>query len=283
VADDLWQQWRSLAALAVPPGPTSQAPSAGDGAFAFVPFINAAERFMSAARSYLEGTANAAAPAAAEAARTFGDFLREQFAALFQPPWNTDLAGAASAASSAFGLDMPALGLTREHQLRWDRTAEAWRRIDDAQRRLQRLWSDALRDAAIDFAARLGQRKPTAVSPEALHGLYDTWIDCAEEVYARMAHSDAYCNALAECVNAGSQWRQALQANIEQWAKLLDLPTRSEVNTLTLRLRSVEEHLRAASKALKTQDRKPNEGKQGQRKSKDAGSRARRGRRKSSP
>ncbi|MGO9512814.1 MAG: poly(R)-hydroxyalkanoic acid synthase subunit PhaE [Steroidobacteraceae bacterium] len=283
MADDVWQQWRSFAALMVPPGSASQAPFAGDGAFAFVPFIKAAERFMTAARSYLEGTANASAPAAAEAARTFGDFLREQFAALFQPPWITDLAGAASAASSAFKVDMPALGPTREHQLRWDRTADAWRRTDDAQRRLQRLWSDVLRDAAIDFAARLGQLKPNAVGPEALHGLYDTWIDCAEETYARMAHSDAYCNALAEYVNAGSRWRQALQANIEQWAKPFDLPTRSEVNTLTLRLRSVEKELRAASKELKTRDRKPDEGKREQRKSKAAGSRARRGRRGSSP
>ncbi len=31
-----------------------------------------------------------------------------------------------------------------------------------------------------------------------------------------------------------------LQASVEHWAKLLDLPTRSEINTLTQRLTAVE-------------------------------------------
>jgi hypothetical protein len=106
------------------------------------------------------------------------------------------------------------------------------------------------------------------VSAEALHSLYDTWIDCAEEAYAHTAHSDAFCNALAEFVNASSQWRRELQASIEQWAKLLDLPTRSEINTLTQRLRSVEEQLRAPRNGRKPQV---------------AASKAQRGRRKSKP
>ena len=265
---DLWRQWQAFAALVTPARPAPQTAFARDGAFAFAPFIATAERFTSAARSFLETTANASAPAAAEAARTFSDFLREQFADFSQLPWNADFGGAADGAPSAFKVDLPALGLTREHQQRWQRAAEAWQRIDDAQRRLQRLWSDALRDAAVAFAARLGRPQPPEVSAEALHNLYDTWIDCAEEAYARTAHSDAFCNALAEFVNASSQWRRELQASIEQWAKLLDLPTRSEINTLTQRLRSVEQQLRAPRNGRKPQV---------------VASKAQRGRRKSKP
>ena len=145
----------------------------------------------------------------------------------------------------------PALGPTREHQQRWQRTAEAWRQIDDAQRRLQRLWSDALREAAIAFAARLGPSQATALSAEEMRKLYDVWIECAEDSYARAAHGDDFCNALSEFVNASSLWRRELHASIEHSAKLLDLPTRSEINTLMHRLRSVEEQLRAASKTRK--------------------------------
>lgn len=239
---DLWRQWQALAAQwspAAPPG------SARAGTLAFAPWADAAERFIAAARSFLEGSAQASAPAAAEAARTFSDFLREQFADTFQPPGGFAF-GAAKGAPPPFAMDLPALGPTREHLQRGQRAAEAWRRTEDAQRRLQRLWSDALRDAAAHFAARLTPPQPGAVSPEALHALYDLWIDCAEEAYARMAHSDAFCTALADFVNAGSQSRRALQANVEQWAKLLDLPTRNEINTLSQRLRSVEAELRAA-------------------------------------
>jgi hypothetical protein len=217
---------------------------------AFAPLIDSAERFTAAARKYLADTAHASAStsasAAAEAARVFSDFLREQSIDFFELPWNAKLAsGLGTTVPPAAALDMPALGLTREHQQRWQRTADAGRRIGDAQRRLQYLWSDALREAAAAFAARLAPPQQTTVSTAALRSLYDSWIECAEEAYARTAHSDTFCNALADFVNASSQWRAELQASMEHWAKSLDLPTRSELNSLTQRLKSVEAQLDA--------------------------------------
>jgi len=265
VATDPWRQWQAFAGMAVPGGLAPQ-PGQREGAFSFAPFLDAAERFATAARSFLEGAAHAPA----EAARAFGDFLREQFTDLLQVPFKADYF---AAAGISFGADAPALGLTREHQQCWQRTAEAWRRMADAQRRLQLLWSDALRESAVAFTARIVPSQPTVASPETLHRLYDTWIDCAEEAYARMAHGEAYCSALAEFVNAGSQWRHGLQESVEQSAKLLDLPTRSEVNTLTRRLQRVEERLRAAAKERAPKKRAP----------KVAESRARRTRRKPKP
>jgi hypothetical protein len=47
-------------------------------------------------------------------------------------------------------------------------------------------------------------------------------------------------------VNASSEWRRDLQAGIEHSAKFFDLPTRSEINTLNQRVKSLEEELRAA-------------------------------------
>ncbi len=85
----------------------------------------------------------------------------------------------------------------------------------------------------------------TAPSAAVLHQLYGTWIDCAEDAYSRAAHSEPFCTALAEYVNASSEWRKELQASVEHSAKLLDLPTRSEINTLTQRLIAVEHELRA--------------------------------------
>jgi class III poly(R)-hydroxyalkanoic acid synthase PhaE subunit len=249
VEPDLWRQWQALAAQWTPAAPPG---AARGGTLAFAPWADAAERFTAAARSFVQGTAQGPAPAAAEAVRTFSDFLREQFTDAFQLPGGQAF-GAAMGAPPTFGMDLPALGPTREHLQRGQRAAEAWRRTEEAQRRLQRLWADALRDAAQVFAARLTPPQSGAVSPEALHALYDQWIDCAEEAYARTAHSDAFCTALADFVNASSESRRALQSIVEQWAKLLDLPTRNEINTLSQRLRSVEAELRAARTERKPQ------------------------------
>jgi hypothetical protein len=216
----------------------------------FAPLLDAAERFTAAAHTYLEQSAKASVPAAAAAARDFSDALREQSLPLFRLPECASFgAGGAPGAAPGGMPDVPALGMTREHQLRWQRTADAGRRMGEAQLRLMMLWSDALRNAALAFAARL-ERQPTggqgtAPGAAALHSLYDSWIDCAEEAYARVAHSDSFCGALADWVNAGSQWRGEVQANMEHVCKSLDLPTRSELDTLARRLKSVEEQLQA--------------------------------------
>jgi class III poly(R)-hydroxyalkanoic acid synthase PhaE subunit len=252
---DPWRQWQAFAQRFAPSG---QSGGARAGTAGFAPFIEAADQFAAAAKSFFEGSR--AAPAAAAAAQSFSDFLRDQFAPMFQPPWT----GAAGFASSPpppppFMADAPALGLTREYQERAQRAAEALRRLDEAQRRLQRLWSDTLRDAAAAFAARLGPPQPAALSPEALHRLYDTWIDCAEQAYARTAHGEAFCDALADYVNASSHWRREASASVEDWAKLLDLPTRSEINSLAERLQSLEVQLRELRAAQKprAEPRKP--------------------------
>jgi class III poly(R)-hydroxyalkanoic acid synthase PhaE subunit len=201
--------------------------------------------FSQAARNYF-GAANRPA-AVPDAAQQFGDFLREQFATAFAPWSGTD--ASSSAPTSLF--DAPAFGATREHQQRAQRILEATQRIDAAQRRLQRLWSDVIREAATKFVGQLTS-SPADANPESWRKLYDTWIDCAEDAYARTAHGEAFCQAQAELVNASSQWRQEQQASIEHWLKTFDLPTRGEINSLMRRLRAVEAQLRSMSAQAKT-------------------------------
>ena len=217
----------------------------------WAPFIASAKRFDEAARKFVDSTADRSVPASVsqEAARSFSEFLREHSFEVFRLPWAASFYGSEATPPAASILDIPALGLMREHQQRSQRTADAARRIGEAQRRLLYLWSDTLRDAAAKFCARLSRPEPgsppAAALPALLRSLYDGWIDCAEQAYARMAHSDSFCEALAEFVNASAAWRAESQASIEQAAKLLDLPTRSELNTLTQRLKYLEEQLAA--------------------------------------
>src|SRR5450432_555357 len=118
----------------------------------FAPLRDSADRFAGAARQYLEGL-QTPGPAAAEAARTFGDFLRVETMDLLRFPWSANFGsgGGAGTAPPPTMQDSPAFGPSREHQLRWQRNADAQRRVGEAQHRLQLLWSDALRDAAVAF------------------------------------------------------------------------------------------------------------------------------------
>ncbi len=241
---DPWRQWQELAA--------SFGAAAGLGrphaAFAAAPdlarFTRSAERFAVAARTYFSGADHPSAGAADERARNFSDSLRDLFADFplrFAPNLG---AGVGRQAGQMGAWDAPALGATREHQQRWQRMSEAWASIDEAQRRLQRLWSDTLRDAAAAFTARLVQAPAGDMSAESLRKLYDGWIDCAEDAYGRIAHSEPFCSALADFMNASSRWRREVQSGMEYFAKLLDLPTRSEINSLMQRLSTLENRLR---------------------------------------
>jgi hypothetical protein len=228
---------------AAPVGAAPDGAAAGgaphDGA---APFRASIEHFEASVRRYFDDIAKAPA-AAAEAARAFGNSLRDQTATWFQPPWSANPAGIAAPLSGALPAT-PALGVGREHQQRWERTAEAARGTALAQYRLQALWTDALRDAASAYAAQIAESAPAATDPASMRRLYDLWIDCAEEAYGSTARSAAFCAALADYVNAGSQWRVHVAAAVEHWSKQWDLPTRSELNSLELRLKEVEGQLR---------------------------------------
>ncbi len=240
MASDPWGPWAGFSALLDPTG-------WGAGAFkrppsAFAPFIDA-DRFTAAARAYSQQCETSQA----SAAKGFADFLRDQFAHVLATSATVAGGGRPPASLTA---DAPALGPMREHQERWQRAADAWRRLDEAQRRLQRLWSDTLTQAAGAFVSRLGV--PTApLTPEAAQRLYDTWVDCAEEAYAKEAHGEPFCRAMADAVNASSEWRRETAACLEVWAKWLDCPTRTEINSLIERVRLLEKQLQEMKRGRK--------------------------------
>jgi len=231
MSTDLWREWQSFWG-----GPQRGAEQSAAAASGFAPFIELADKFTAAATHFLAGAS--AAPTETAAAEALATLMRDLSAGLFKPPGLDAFRRAAPVPADSAA---PVLGMAREHVLHAQRAAEAWARLAEAHGRLQRLWSDALREAAAAFSARI--QTAAAPDPETIAKLYDAWIDCAEEAYGRTAHGEAFCNALADYVNASSQWRLEAGVTAEEWAKLLDLPTRREINSLERRLRSLEEEL----------------------------------------
>ncbi len=252
---DLFRQWQTFGAML---NPGAGAYGTGLAGFApdasFATYAESAERFGGELKRFFDAVTAAGGQAAAAAAQALSDALRERFSGYFPALHGAGMASDAAARQP--GGTIPALGLTREHQQRWQRAVTAWNRMTEAQRRLQRLWSDALREASSTFAQRLAASKPTMPDAEGLHRLYSQWIDCAEDAYARVAHSEAFCDTLAEFINAGSAWRQALKESVEEWSKWLDLPTRHELNSLLQRLQAVEQRPAASDRTRTPQQPK---------------------------
>lgn len=167
--------------------------------------------------------------------------------------WRAAWSGAAAAGPVPAGQfselleRMPAIGPWREH-------AETWREVMAAQAESQKLQQELqavllrVQGDALDLVQE--RVRSGDVSVGQLRDLHKLWVECGEAVYAKVAHSDAYCKLQAEFTNATLRLRAGQQKVIEQWLKQFDLPTRAELNTVHRQLREQKDKLREHKELL---------------------------------
>lgn len=167
--------------------------------------------------------------------------------------WRGAWSGAADATFAPAGqfsglsVRMPAIGPLREH-------AETWREMMEAQAECQKLEQELravifrIQNDALDLVQTRVRERGSAIGQ--LRDLHELWVECGEEVYAKVAHSDAYCKLQAQFANATVRLRAGQQKVIEQWLKQFDLPTRAELNTVHRQLREQKDKLREHKELL---------------------------------
>jgi polyhydroxyalkanoate synthase len=79
----------------------------------------------------------------------------------------------------------------------------------DLQYRLSSYWAEISGAAAQRFAKRLPRLRGASGSLCSARAIYSLWVDCAEEVYARVAHSDGFCRLQADLINTFNTMRLA--------------------------------------------------------------------------
>ena len=138
----------------------------------------------------------------------------------------------------------PALGVSREYQ-------EIAGRLLDLSKQFQQRYAEfaqqntaIMQDAFQVLKKRLVQTPSVSKTPAEL---YDAWIDCAEGTYTQAAHSESFARLLAELCNISSAFKIERGKLTEQIARHLDLPSRSEVDTLHRKVRALNEAIRAAA------------------------------------
>lgn len=152
-------------------------------------------------------------------------------------------------------LGMPAFGLAREHQERAQKLMQAQldyqQRTADYNAQLAR----AAKGAFERFEKKLAERSEPGRQLDSARALFDLWIDAAEESWAEVALSPEFRRVYGEMANAQMRLRASVQAQIEQAANLLGLPTRSELNGSHKKLAALEREVRALRQQLAAYDR----------------------------
>ena len=133
-------------------------------------------------------------------------------------------------------LNAPAFGYAREHQERIQNAASAFVEFQDAVGRYNALMLKSSQRSFAIFEDKLTQRAEPGRQIDSLRGLYDLWVDAAEEAYAEIALSDEFRTVYGDVVNAQMRVRAHVQAEVERLGAELGMPTRSELNSVYKRL-----------------------------------------------
>ena len=174
--------------------------------------------------------------------------------AAFTPPFAAigEALGAAMQPGSATAelrnwLNLPAFGLMREHQEHYRDSALAWIDYQEQQKRYGALMMKAAKRGFELFEGKLSEREQPGRQIDSLRGLYDLWVDAAEEGYAEIALSNEFREAYGTLVNAQMRVRSQVAKEVERVAAELGMPTRSEVDSIGERLQALRREVRAAA------------------------------------
>ena len=168
---------------------------------------------------------------------------------------------AAVPAAPGHAWDLPGIGPLREQHAAAQEMAAALAEVERLSLEMASVVA-RIHAETLDLLARRAAEQANQGTPvQDAKALYDLWVECGEATYAKVAHSEAFCRLQADLCNAGIRYKAVERRQMERWLKLLDLPTRSEVNTLNLRVRELQRQLEAkvapAPAAPKASARKP--------------------------
>jgi hypothetical protein len=162
----------------------------------------------------------------------------------------------ASFMSQGFGgaargpLDMPAFGYTREHQERAQALAKAAADFQQAAQAFGAIVAEAGQDAFTRFESLLARRATDDKPVESARGLFDLWIDAAEDAYADVALGDRFQQAFGDYVNAQMRMRSAMQDEVQRATAQWGIPGRAEVDAAHRKIATLERELARLRSAI---------------------------------
>ena len=149
-------------------------------------------------------------------------------------------------------LDAFPVGPAREQQLAWQAYLKAHAEYQLQLTALLQTYGQvvavSLQTVPEQVEALAAQGKPITRVRE----LYELWIECGEQAFAIQARNPAFTATQAACANALSRLKLAQQTLMEGWLKSHDLPTRSELNSVHLRLRTLTARIAELEQQLAT-------------------------------
>ena len=133
-------------------------------------------------------------------------------------------------------LKSPALGQWREHQQQLQTIAQLMIEFQEADQIYKLAFAQMGVRSIEALRQRLTDDTNKGIKVSTVREFYDLWVDVNEEVYSEFAMTDEYQVIHGDFVNSLMALRTETNALTEKLYKAVNLPTRSEINTINKRL-----------------------------------------------
>ncbi len=160
-------------------------------------------------------------------------------------PWMDALRG-------EFGgmFNMPAFGLQREQQERWQALGKSQMDYQKAMSGYNGQLMECCKRAFAKFEDKLAERSEPGRQLDSTRAVFDLWIDAAEESWGEVAMTPEFRIAYGDLVNAQSRMRAGVQGEVERTTGMFGMPTRTEVNSSHKKVTQLERDLRELKQRL---------------------------------
>jgi class III poly(R)-hydroxyalkanoic acid synthase PhaE subunit len=147
------------------------------------------------------------------------------------------------------------LGYAREQQLAWQAYLKAQAEYQHCATHLMQQFATVFTRSLEQVPHVVEQRSRADKPVQSMRELYDVWIECGEQCFASIAMGEQFLAVQANHSNALSRLRIAEHALLEDWLKQRDLPTRSELNSVHQKLRSMSARIVELEQQLGSSDK----------------------------
>jgi class III poly(R)-hydroxyalkanoic acid synthase PhaE subunit len=166
--------------------------------------------------------------------------------------WMKQAAPWMDAVRGEFGgmFNMPAFGLQREQQERWQALGKSQMEYQKAMSGYNAQLMECGKRAFAKFEDKLAERSEPGRQLDSTRALFDLWIDAAEEAWGEVAMTPEFRTAYGDLVNAQSRMRTGVQGEVERTTGMFGMPTRTEVNSSHKKVTQLERDLRELRERL---------------------------------
>ncbi|MFZ1539142.1 MAG: class III poly(R)-hydroxyalkanoic acid synthase subunit PhaE [Chromatiaceae bacterium] len=129
-------------------------------------------------------------------------------------------------------LSAPGLGYTREEQSQYQDLLRRGMAYQKALQEYMSLFSGMGVKSVNRMRESLEQMQASGKVIDTARGLYDNWVSCCEDVYAKEVQSPAYARIHGDLVNAQMALKQRMSIMVDETLGGMNMPTRGELRTL---------------------------------------------------